>query len=51
LTALADPEPSLQSILVTGKIMGREKTVVYVAPVTVFTTLAGYLLGLALTVV
>lgn len=45
---LADPELSLQSILVTGKIMGREKTAVYVGLVTVFSTLAGYLFGAAL---
>ncbi len=47
---LADPELSLQSILVTGKIMGKQKTFVYVTLVTVFSTLAGYLFGLALTV-
>jgi len=46
---LADPELSLQSILVTQKILGRNKTVTYVALVTVFSTLAGYLFGLALT--
>ncbi len=45
---LADPELSLQSILVTGKIMGRQKTAVYVVLVTIFSTLAGYLFGLAL---
>lgn len=45
---LADPELSLQSILVTGKIMGRTKTAVYVSLVTVFSTLAGYLFGVAL---
>ena len=45
---LADPELSLQSILVTSKIMGRRKTVAYVALVTVFSTLAGYLFGLFL---
>lgn len=45
---LADPELSLQSILVTGKIMGRNKTAVYVGLVTVFSTLAGYLFGVAL---
>lgn len=45
---LADPELSLQSILVTGRIMGRTKTAVYVGLVTVFSTLAGYLFGLVL---
>lgn len=45
---LADPELSLQSILVTGKIMGRQKTAVYVSLVAVFSTLAGYLFGAAL---
>jgi len=47
---LADPELSLQSILVTGKILGRRKTIAYVSLVAVFSTLAGYLFGLALTV-
>lgn len=42
---LADPELSIQSILVTGRIMGRNKTAVYVGLVTVFSTLAGYLFG------
>lgn len=45
---LADPELSLQSILVTGKIMGRKKTATYVSLVAVFSTLAGYLFGLFL---
>ncbi|MBN1284317.1 MAG: permease [Anaerolineae bacterium] len=48
---LADPELSLQSILVTSKIMGRNKTIVYVSLVTVFSTLAGYLFGLFLAAV
>jgi uncharacterized membrane protein YraQ (UPF0718 family) len=48
---LADPELSLQSILVTAKILGRKKTAVYVGLVTVFSTLAGYLFGLAMTVI
>jgi uncharacterized membrane protein YraQ (UPF0718 family) len=46
---IADPELSIQSILVTGKILGRKKTAVYVALVSIFSTLAGYLFGLALT--
>jgi hypothetical protein len=45
---LADPELSLQSVLVTGRIMGRQKTAVYVALVALFSTLAGYIFGLAL---
>ena len=45
---LADPELSLQSILVTSKIMGRQKTVAYVSLVAVFSTVAGYLFGLFL---
>jgi hypothetical protein len=43
---LADPELSVQSILVTSNILGRRRTAVYVALVTVFTTLAGWLFGL-----
>jgi hypothetical protein len=45
---LSDPELSLQSILVTGKILGRRKTAAYVGLVAVFSTLAGYLFGLFL---
>jgi len=45
---LADPELSLQSILVTGKIMGRRKMAVYVTLVAVFSTLAGYIFGAAM---
>lgn len=45
---LADPELSIQSILVTGNILGRKKTAVYVILVALFSTLAGYLFGLAL---
>ena len=48
---MADPELSLQSILVTGKILGSKKTWTYVSLVTVFSTLAGYIFGLALTIV
>ena len=43
---LADPELSLQSILVLGKVMGRKKTAVYVGLVAVFATLAGWLFGI-----
>lgn len=42
---LADPELSLQSILVAGRIMGRQKTLTYVSLVAVFSTIAGYLFG------
>ncbi|KAA3647790.1 MAG: permease [Chloroflexi bacterium] len=48
---MADPALSVQSILVTGKIMGRQKTVIYVALVSVFSTLAGYIFGLVLSIV
>jgi len=43
---MADPELSLQSILVTGKILGQRKTFTYVGLVALFSTLAGYLFGL-----
>lgn len=43
---LADPELSLQSILVLGKVMGRKKTAVYVGLVAVCATLAGWLFGI-----
>lgn len=45
---IADPALSVQSILVTGKIMGKNKTAVYVGLVSVFSTLAGYLFGIVL---
>ena len=45
---LADPALSVQSILITGKILGNKRTWVYVSLVTVFSTLAGYIFGLAL---
>jgi uncharacterized membrane protein YraQ (UPF0718 family) len=48
---MADPELSLQSILVTGKILGSKKTWAYVSLVTIFSTLAGYIFGLALVIV
>jgi len=47
---LADPALSVQSILVTSKILGSRRTWVYVGLVTVFSTLAGYIFGLALAV-
>jgi uncharacterized protein len=45
---LSDPELSIQSILVVSKIMGKTKTLIYVVLVAIFSTLAGYLFGLAL---
>lgn len=48
---LADPELSLQSILVTGRIMGRRKTATYVGLVAVFSTTAGYLFGALLSAI
>jgi hypothetical protein len=48
---LADPALSIQSILVTGKILGRQKTVAYVSLVIVFSTMAGYIFGIALTLI
>ena len=48
---ISDPELSIQSIMVTGKILGRKKTAVYVVLVSIFSTLAGYLFGLLLSVI
>jgi len=42
---MADPELSLQSILITTSVIGKLKTWVYVAWVTLFSTLAGLLYG------
>jgi uncharacterized protein len=42
---MADPELSIQSILITAKVIGNKKTWVYVALVTVFSTLAGLIYG------
>lgn len=42
---LSDPELSLQSILITQKIIGQKKTWVYVGLVAVFSTLAGLIFG------
>ena len=44
---LADPELSLQSILITSSVIGKKKTFVYVLLVTIFTTLAGLIFGYA----
>lgn len=43
---LADPELSLQSILITNSVIGKKKTAFYVFLVTVFSTLSGWLFGL-----
>lgn len=43
---LADPELSLQSILVLNKVMGRKKVSIYVGLVAVLATLAGWLFGI-----
>ena len=48
---IADPALSIQSILVTGKILGRRKTFTYVSLVVVFATMAGYLFGLSLAII
>ncbi len=48
---IADPALSLQSILVTSRILGRRKTWTYVSLVTGFSVLAGYLFGILLTIV
>ena len=42
---LADPELSLQSILITNSVIGRKKTAAYVVLVTVFSTLSGLIFG------
>jgi len=45
---LADPELSIQSILVTRKFLGDKRNLFYVGLVTLFTTIAGLLFGLIL---
>ena len=45
---LADPELSLQSILVTRKYLGDKRNTFYIILVTIFTTLAGLIFGLVL---
>jgi hypothetical protein len=42
---LADPELSLQSILITNTVIGKKKTAVYVMLVTIFSTLSGLIFG------
>jgi len=42
---MADPELSLQSILITSSVIGKAKAWVYVAWVTLFSTLAGLIYG------
>ncbi|HZW04697.1 MAG TPA: permease [Anaerolineaceae bacterium] len=48
---LADPELSLQSVLVLNGVMGKKKTVLYVSLVAVMATAAGYLFGLVIAAV
>jgi uncharacterized membrane protein YraQ (UPF0718 family) len=45
---IADPALSIQSIMVTGQILGKKKTISYVVLVTIFSTMAGYIFGLVL---
>lgn len=45
---LADPELSLQSMLVLNGVMGKKKTAIYVALVAVMATAAGYLFGIVI---
>jgi hypothetical protein len=42
---LADPELSLQSILITNSVIGKKKTFYYVTLVTIFSTLSGWIFG------
>ncbi len=42
---LADPELSLQSILITHTVIGKKKTAVYVILVAIFSTLSGLIFG------
>ena len=42
---LADPELSLQSILITNSVIGKKKTFNYVTLVTIFSTLSGWIFG------
>lgn len=43
---MADPELSLQSILITATVIGRRKTAVYVGIVAVFSTISGLIYGM-----
>lgn len=42
---LADPELSLQSILITNTVIGKKKTAIYVTLVTIFSTVSGLIFG------
>jgi uncharacterized protein len=42
---LADPELSVQSILITNTVIGKKKTAVYVVMVAIFSTLSGLIFG------
>lgn len=48
---LADPVLSIQSVLVTRKIMGNKKNLVYVGLVTIFCTIAGLIFGFVVGVI
>jgi uncharacterized membrane protein YraQ (UPF0718 family) len=48
---LADPVLSIQSILVTRKIMGNKKNLVYIGLVTIFCTIAGLIFGFVVGVI
>jgi hypothetical protein len=43
---LADPELSIQSIMITNSVIGKKKTAFYVFLVTIFSTLSGWLFGI-----
>lgn len=43
---MADPELSLQSMLITATIIGRTKTLIYVVLVAIFSTFSGFIYGL-----
>jgi uncharacterized membrane protein YraQ (UPF0718 family) len=45
---IADPVLSIQSIMVTGRILGKKKTIAYIVLVSLFSTMAGYIFGLVL---
>jgi uncharacterized membrane protein YraQ (UPF0718 family) len=45
---IADPALSIQSIMVTGRILGNKKTIAYIVLVSFFSTMAGYIFGLVL---
>jgi len=46
---LADPELSVQSVLITNTVIGKKKTAVYVILVIIFSTLSGWIFGMLIT--